>query len=250
MVSGIGRTTIAAILGMASLTAASAADMALKAPPPPPAPAWSWTGCYAGIEGGGVWGKQSVTNIDTVTGVNGGPITNVSPRGGLFGGTVGCNYQMTNIVIGIENDLSWDGLRGSANDQPPFNIGFTHGLSTSWLDTLRGRVGVVVGSGLLYATGGAAFTAIKDTATGVAATVPPTISGTTSTTGWTAGGGIEYMFAPQWSAKAEYLYVRFPTIHDAFDTATGGLYSGASTRLTENILRVGINYHFNLLAAK
>ena len=193
---------------------AFAADMAVKAPPRPVTPVLSWTGCYLGIEGGGAWGREPV--VATTPAVAGDPVANPRANGGLFGGTIGCNYQVNNIVIGVENDLSWQHLSGTANDLPPFAVAFTHGFSSTWLDTLRGRAGVVVDKALLYITGGAAFSKITDTATGIPATVPRSISQGSSVTGWTIGGGIEYMLAPQWSVKAEYLYVRFPQVHDGF----------------------------------
>jgi outer membrane immunogenic protein len=220
----------------------NAADMArkmpVKAPPPPPAPIYTWTGCYLGIAGGGVWGKD--TRIATTQNV-GTVLVNFSPDGGIFGGTIGCNYQANSIVIGIESDFSWDGLRGSAHLLPPNNVLAFRGVSTTWLDTVRGRVGIVAGPALFYATGGVAFTRIDFTAAnpiGLNASTAQNVSG------WTAGGGIEYMFAPRWSAKIEYLYVRFREVHDGLDIPVGGFFAGGNDRLTENIVRAGINYRF------
>jgi outer membrane immunogenic protein len=219
-----------------AFSADMARKMPVKAPPPPPAPVLTWSGCYLGIEGGGAWAHESVIATDG----SGDTVTDIHPKGGLFGGTVGCNYQANYLVIGIENDISWTGLHGTGFDQPPFATDFSHSVSTHWLDTLRGRVGAAFGPALFYATGGAAFTRINDSATGGGQFV----SANTDVTGWTVGGGIEYIFAPRWSVKAEYLYVKFPTIHDAFDTASGGFFVGVDTRLTENIVRAGINYRF------
>jgi outer membrane immunogenic protein len=230
-------TAIAAIALIG--TPAFAADMAVKAPPAAPGPApISWTGCYLGIEGGGIFANETVVNTSSAN--FGDTVANIHPSGGLFGGTLGCNYQISYFVIGIENDISWTGLHGTGGDQPPFNTTFTHSFSTNWLDTLRGRVGVTAGSALLYATGGAAFTRVNDSASGGGQFV----SARADLTGWTAGVGAEYMFAPQWSVKAEFLYVDFPRVHDAFDTASGGFFVGVNTRLTENIVRAGINYRF------
>src|SRR5258708_23654627 len=87
---------------------AIAADMPHTAPvsKAAPAPVFSWNGCYGGIEGGGAWGKSKHTSDAGLT------IADPKVDGGLFGGTLGCNYQSANWVFGVENDLSWAGLRG------------------------------------------------------------------------------------------------------------------------------------------
>jgi outer membrane immunogenic protein len=232
--------TIFGIAALATLVATPvlAADMPLKAPPMAPAPVMTWTGCYLGLEGGGEWGRERVTAA-----ADGSSVTSISPRGGLFGGTIGCNYQTSNIVFGVEDDLSWSGLRGTASDMLPFNPAFSHSVSTTWLDTLRGRVGIVVNNNaLLYVTGGGAFTNIRDTATGPGVSV----SNSGSVTGWTFGGGVEVMIAPQWSIKGEYLYVRFPSVSDPFGGVPPvGTFTSVNTRLTDNIVRAGINWHFH-----
>ena len=139
----------------AALAAALATGSAFAAdlPPaprvyaPPPAvvpPIFSWTGCYLGIEGGGSFGQSQHTSVGAVNPANNGrPITNeFNLSGGLFGGTVGCNYQFSNVVAGIENDFSWTNLSGTTNDIPPFNLAARSSTKETWLDTLRGRVGV------------------------------------------------------------------------------------------------------------
>lgn len=223
-----------AAIGVLIGTPAFPADMALKAPPPPQA--WTWTGAYIGIEGGGAFGRDPVVSA-------GIPVTTTNPSGGLVGGTIGYNYQISRFVIGIENDISWNGLQGTAGDQPPFNPAFSHSVRGTWLDTLRGRAGIAIDRAILYATGGAAFAGIQDSAAGLGHST----SATTNVTGWTVGGGVEYMAFQNLSVKAEYLFVQFPTIADAFATAPpAGTFSNVNTRLSENIVRVGINWHFNL----
>jgi outer membrane immunogenic protein len=230
-------------LGTFTFSGAYAADLPLpvKAPPPPP-PVWTWTGCYGGIEGGGAIGNdRPVAN----TGAGAGrTITTITPRGGLVGGTVGCNYQFARfVVIGVEDDISWNGVQGTSADLAPFATTFSHSIRGSWLDTLRGRVGIATwDNALFYATGGAAFAAIQDSVVGpgVGASITNTV------TGWTAGGGVEWMPFPNWSLKVEYLFVQFPTTSDAFNTVLpAGTFVGANTRLSEQIIRMGINWHFN-----
>src|SRR5580704_5990540 len=227
-------------------SAASAADLGRPAPVPvytkaPVMAAPSWTGCYVGVEAGGVFGKQTVKDNDPGA-LFGAHVTNdIKPTGGLAGGTIGCNWQTGSWVFGAENDLSWAGLSGTQSDLAPnFNTAFGHSFKTTWLDTVRARVGFAAGPGLYYVTGGAAFTDINDSDVG-----PTAITSIKSTaTGWTVGGGAEWMLPdPHWSVKAEYLYVDFGSRNDNF-SALNPLDIDVRTHLNENIVRAGVNYRF------
>jgi outer membrane immunogenic protein len=241
MIKQLVAATVA--LGTFTFSGANAADLSLPLRAPPPPPARTWTGCYVGIEGGGALGNDRVTGN---TGPHSGTtVTTITASDGLVGGTVGCNYQFSRFfVIGIEDDLSWNGVQGTASDQKPFPTTFSHSVRGTWLDTLRGRAGIVTwDNALFYATGGAAFAGVQDSVAG-----PGGIgaSANSSVTGWAAGGGVELMPFPNWSVKVEYLFVQFPTISDTFNTAPPtGTFTGVTTRLSENIIRAGVNWHFN-----
>jgi outer membrane immunogenic protein len=234
----------AVALGTVTFSGAHAADLPLaaKAPPLPP-PVWTWTGCYGGIEGGGVMGTDRYL---ATTGANTGKtVSNVTSSNATAGGTIGCNYQFYRyFVVGIEDDISWNGLRGTAPAQKPFPATNSYSVSGNWLDTLRGRAGFVTwDNAFIYATGGAAFGGIQNSVSS-----PGGISASTNSTatGWTAGGGVEFMPFPNWSLKVEYLFVQFPTINDAFNTAPPvGHFIGVNNRLSENVIRAGLNWHFN-----
>jgi outer membrane immunogenic protein len=240
MIKQLVAATVA--LGTFTFSGANAADLALPIKAPPPPPAWTWTGCYVGIEGGGAMGTDRVTA--TTGAFAGRTVTTITPSNGLVGGTFGCNYQVSRLfVIGIEDDISFNGLHARAADLAPFTTTFSHSVRGTWLDTLRGRVGIVTWDNtLFYATGGAAFGGLQDSVTGpgVGASVTNTV------TGWTAGGGVEWMPFQNWTVKVEYLRVEFPTITDSFNTAPPvGTFTGVTTRLSENIIRAGVNWHFN-----
>ena len=237
---------VTATVALSTLTfsGAYAADLPLPMKAlPPPAPIWTWTGCYVGIVGGAATGHDSVTaNTGALTGR---AVASPNATDGLVGGTIGCNYQFSRyFVIGIEDDMSWSGFHGTASDQRPFNTTFSHSFSNNWIDTLRGRAGIATWDhAFLYATGGAAFAGIQNSVSG-----PGGIgaSSTTSATGWTVGGGVEFMPIQNLSLKVEYLFVQFPTISNAFNTSPPvGTFTGVNTRLSENILRVGFNWRFN-----
>ena len=241
MIKHLVAATVA--LGTFALSGANAADLALPVKAPPPPPTWTWTGCYVGIEGGGAMGTDRVT---ATTGATAGrTVTTITPSNGLVGGTFGCNYQFSRFfVIGIEDDISFNGLQSRATDLAPFNTAFSHSVRGSWLDTLRGRVGIVTWDNtLVYATGGAAFGGLQDSVTGPAGVGA---SVTNTVTGWTAGGGVEWMPFQNWTVKVEYLRVEFPTVTDSFNTAPPvGTFTGVTTRLSENIIRAGVNWRFN-----
>ncbi len=222
---------------------ALAADMPVKARPV--VALWEWTGCYIGVEGGGNWGRTS--NVDITAPFVGIPVTNpYNLSGGLVGGTIGCNYQIGQWVIGIENDLSWTNKRGIANEIAPFNTTATIEVRENWIDTLRGRVGIKLGAQnqlLLYGTGGAAFAGTRAT------TCVPGIfcnSASNTLTGWAAGVGGEWaigMPVPHnwWSVKIEYIHADFGWNDYLFDPT---LTTNKRIKLTDDILRAGINFHF------
>lgn len=124
-----------------------------------------------------------------------------------------------------------------------------------WFGTVRGRAGVLVDPKvLLYATGGLAYGEVKTSET--VGIVPTAFSSTTTNVGWTVGAGVEGVLGGSWTAKLEYLYVDLGKASGTYitpSTAFGGgfLTSSYSSRITDNVLRVGVNYKFgNLVVAK
>jgi outer membrane immunogenic protein len=239
----------AALVSMA--TAASAADFPAAPPMKAALPApilFSWTGCYVGVEGGGAWGQGEQI-------ANGPPAPNasitggLSIKGGIAGGTVGCNIQMSDFVIGGEADFSWTNKRGSVNDVPPFNFGSVSETREKWLDTFRGRFGYAIDRFMIYGTGGVA---VAGTAISVTNPAFGTVSRSMDRTGWTAGVGGEFAV---WSAgafdvtlKVEYLHVGFETKqyqNMPVVTAAGTAFVARDTKLTDDIVRAGLNVKFN-----
>ena len=58
--------------------------------------------------------------------------------------------------------------------------------------------------------------------------------------GWTVGGGVEYMLAPNWSIKGEYMYADYGSSTYLTGVVAGGVDLGATTHTVKG----GINYHF------
>jgi outer membrane immunogenic protein len=254
------------------------ADMAVKAPPPAPAPApiYNWAGFYIGANLGGGWQSASTSYAGlsipvfgnlTNTGIAGGVLpssTSQNSSGFLGGVTTGYNLQSNSFVYGIEGDWMGTNLRGTStvvtNDVPVFpTLTTATETNTDWLATLRARAGLlVVPQALLYATGGLAGGEVKGstsvTPSGIATCANNSFcsagSGSNTLWGWTVGGGAEYLFAPHWSAKIEYLYYDLGTLsYTTFvltpgSPTTGSATMNVSTRVTGSIVRGGLNYKF------
>jgi outer membrane immunogenic protein len=231
----------AAISAMVFAGSASGADLpaampVYKAPPMPSA--FNWSGFYLGVEGGGAWGRSQQSS--------GGPaLTNTfNTDGGLIGGTYGTNWQFGSWVLGLESDASWVDLRGTTSEL--VNPGFTAETRQLYLGTNRGRVGYATDHWLIYGTGGFADTLIEASSTGPLGSV----SQTKYRLGWTAGGGVEWAFAPKWSAKIEYLYTDFGSSTAYLNPVPAGFVGrGGGVSFNENIVRVGINYQYDLPGA-
>jgi len=148
-------------------------------------------------------------------------------KGGFGGGTVGYNWQFNNIVAGIEADGAFADVSSSITA-----LGITATAKVDALATVRGRIGVAFDQVLLYGTGGLALADTKVSVSGSGIT----LSDTKTQTGWAAGAGVEWMFLPRWSLKAEYLYRRFDSV-----TLFGGISTGSSAL---NSGQVGVNFHF------
>jgi outer membrane immunogenic protein len=248
---------------------ASAADMAVKAPPmAPPVPAYNWSGFYIGGFVGGAWSDNNATTSDpclvgflaacATAGIgtyNGVPPYNYNLNSSFIGGgTIGWNWQApsSNFVFGFENEIGYIHLNGSVvMNAPPIGNGDTsaHATIGDWYDAYTARFGVAWNQVLLYGKAGGVS---AQTSTGVVDTTPPvTINSTTSKTvsGWAAGAGFEYAFASNWSFKAEYLYLGLHNITNEC-SQVGGFPAGTIdcnyTKISGvNTFKVGLNYRFS-----
>src|SRR5580765_4065734 len=102
----------AAVLGTASV--ASAADPAVKARPyAAPPPVFTWTGCYVGAHAGA--GVLLDQGFQTGGGLTQDIVADRHGVGGLAGGQIGCNYQTGMLVLGIEGEGFWSGMKVSVD---------------------------------------------------------------------------------------------------------------------------------------
>lgn len=193
-----------------------------------PAPYTNWTGPYVGLHIGYGWGgtKWTLTAVE--------PVDDDDFLGGV---QAGFNYQIGGIVVGIEGDRSWTGIKGtqSGDTTPAICIAaIPCQTDVNWLASLTGRAGFTWGRGLIYAKGGAAW-ARNDYAFVNTATASETRGG------WTVGGGVEFLLAHNWSAKIEYSYFDLGTEVLTFNPGA------TSVRIEQELqtIKLGVNYQFN-----
>jgi len=226
------RLTLAACGGLVAVAMAApalAADLPRPAYKAPiyTAPAFSWSGFYVGLNGGYGWGRSNWTSSAGTTG-------DFNVKGWVVGGTLGYNLQTGVWVWGVEGDIDYSNIKGSAGTVCTGGATTDCETRNTWLGTARGRVGYAMDRFLPFVTGGLAFGGIKMTPfTGGA-------SATQTKLGWTLGAGVEWAFMSSWSAKLEYLYADLGTAR--CPAATCGLDNDVKFRT--NLLRVGVNYRF------
>jgi outer membrane immunogenic protein len=213
-----GVSALAVVMMMSGANAADLprrhAEMPVKAPAY--VAAYNWTGLYAGINGGGGFGRSNWSALGT----------DFNTSGGMVGGTLGYNWQMGQTVFGLEGDLDWSNVKGSTACG-----GFSCETRNNWLGTFRGRIGYAFNRVMPYVTGGLAVGNVKaSSALG---------SSDETRAGWTLGGGIEANIVGPWSAKIEYLYADLGKTDCA-----ACVVGGTDVSFHSNIVRAGLNYRF------
>ncbi|WP_262028936.1 outer membrane protein [Microvirga sp. Mcv34] len=197
-----------ALLGLAS--GALAADLPSRRAPAPiiaAVPVFTWTGFYVGVNAGYGWNTNDDFIFNNVR-------YNLSDDGGFVGGAqAGYNYQIGSFVVGLEGDIQYADFGG--NDVILADGTVADFNNSDWFGTVRARAGVAFDRALIYATGGFAFA--------------------DGATGWTVGGGIEYAFTNNLSAKVEGLYVNL----DQDDN-----FLGINRDAEFGVVRAGLNFRF------
>jgi outer membrane immunogenic protein len=232
-------------------TAALAADLPSRvAAPLPPPPVFTWTGGYVTLQVGGGVGH---TGFD-VFAYNGYPYsTNFGFNdGGVFGGlNLGYNIQTGPLVIGLQAEYNFAGFSGNT-------IAFPLNTVTSSIrefGSIDARVGVAFDRVLVYAIGGFAYGDIRNS---VSYPIPLNVAYASDRNyganeyGWDVGAGVEYAFANNWTARAEYRYYNWgsKTFYDSLNYGTYAGYFPPHTT-TENLQtgRIGLTYKFGAPAA-
>src|SRR5262245_11026482 len=238
---------------VATSMTANAADVTARPYSPPPyvppayvAPVFTWTGFYLGGNIGGAWRNDNLS--DTLSGLN---FSNGNNNGVFIGGAqLGFNWQVSNFVLGFE----WD-IDGAANNNNTGTV-FVPALGTiqvtsnnRWITTLAARFGVTNGYWLFYGKAGGGWVGNDDfTINNLTTGTSITASNNNTNSGWLVGAGIEWAFAPNWSAKVEYNYLGLDDRTFIVPAGVPGFLPGDTfTQSNRNIqmVKVGVNYLFN-----
>jgi high affinity Mn2+ porin len=221
------------IVALAAGGPAGAADLPLKLPLKAPASApFDWGGFYVGAHVGMGLGRSqfsaSIPDSAAASGRNtfGGPIGGVQ---------IGYNYiTASRVLLGLEADITFPNYLDSSSiiaSVPTANGNLEQQMD--YVGTVRGRAGYLLGPWMIYATGGLAYAGTR--------ILNPLPAGDPEKAlrirpGWTAGAGIEYAFAPHWTARLEYLYSQYGGVDVGFPSGT----RYAST-MDFHQLRIGLN---------
>jgi outer membrane immunogenic protein len=236
---------------------AAAPAMAQPPTPVPAVPIYNWTGFYGGLNVGWSWGNGAVTYTDPLFKPFGLPVSSISGPsfldGAIGGFQGGYNWQVnTTWVAGLEADFQWTGEVANGSfffpvDGEGRTLNASLGSQILWFGTVRGRVGWLYTPDILvYATGGLAYGKVD--VSGSFATHNPnggwSFNQSTINTGWTVGGGVEgnVQHLPNVTWKVEYLYVDLGSISGGGVDSFGFPYSFGA-KFTDNIFRVGLNWH-------
>jgi outer membrane immunogenic protein len=225
-----------ALVALGATVPALAADLGARTYTKAPAyaaPIYNWTGFYIGGHVGGAFaGDNNFAGLST------------SNDGRFLGGVQGgADYQFApNWVLGVEGQYSWLGNNNNAVAFTGAGAGFIYNNNQRAIGSATGRIGYTWGPALLYVKGGYAWADTRDTLTFLGA--PAAFSFDHGhKDGYTVGGGLEYMFAQNWSAKVEYQYYNFG--NSAFVTPAA-LATFGSFHNDEHTVKAGLNYRFNL----
>jgi outer membrane immunogenic protein len=240
-------------------TAAFAADLPSRYAPAPafaPVPTFTWTGFYVGAQIGYGWENGDDIFIPNTPVDLGGGYTAVfsgssnGAEGVLGGAHVGYNMQMGNVVFGVEGDIEASNVETDATVSATF-YGPRLGAGASataqakvqlnWAGSIRGRLGFAFDRLLVYGTGGVAVADLEESVSLVVPAFPAlnaAASASDTVWGWTLGGGLEYAFTNNLTARAEYRYTRL----DGLDERPSFATDGDDPHL--HVVRVGASYKF------
>ena len=230
-----------ALLGSVSATA-FAADLPSRKEAPvyiAPAPVFSWTGFYVGAEFGGQWGNNSTSLVNNYTGNTLLTTGSYNTSGVVGGGLIGYNYQINQFVLGIEGDLTGSSNQGRFSGTTPAGYVVSQNTQYGFGAGVRGRLGWAIDHTLIYATGGWAYETIDQTYNNTYFNTLAQNKISTDRSGYTVGGGVEYAFNYNWSARLEYRW----TDYGKYVSNFGNLVS-IQQHPTDNTVQAALIYHF------
>lgn len=153
---------------------------------------YDWSGPYIGLHAGYLTSRSDIFDVGVLT------ESDVDTSGFVGGGLIGYNYQMDQLVVGLEGDFGWSNAVGHGNVQ----AATPNTYNMMWDGHARVRLGIAPNNGpfLLYLAGGLAFADFKltDGETG--------LEKSATYVGTSIGAGGEYAFTESLSGRVEYMY--------------------------------------------
>ncbi len=235
------------LVALSMAAPASAADLAArpytKAPPAMVAAYYDWSGFYVGINGG--WGS-SRKSWDFVTpgGVFVASEGSHDATGGTVGGQIGYRWQVSpTFVFGVEAQGNWADFHG--RNQSLIAAPFANDTRVGAFGLFTGQVGYAFNNALLYVKGGAAVTSDRyRTFSAVGGGVQLTNTVDDTRWGGVVGVGLEYGFAPNWSAAIEYDHMFMQDKTYTFTDTTGAFFGTQRIRQDVDLVTVRVNYRW------
>jgi outer membrane immunogenic protein len=236
---------LATVALIAFAAPAAAADLAArpytKAPPAPIALVYDWSGFYIGGNGG--WGSsRGCWDFVTVAGAFVGNEGCHDATGGTAGGQIGYRWQTGTWVFGIEGQGNWADFHGS--NVSLFNNGFINDSKIDAFGLITGQVGWAANNVLFYVKGGAAVTSDRYRSLVFGTNVVAATTGDDTRWGAAVGAGLEFGFAPNWSAGVEYNHLFMQDRTYTFTTPGGVLFGADRIRQDVDLVTVRVNYRW------
>ncbi|QND52877.1 porin family protein [Phyllobacterium sp. 628] len=196
-------------------------------------PSFTWTGFYAGVNAGYGFGGDDRVGLRT-GGIFRGSIGDLENSGFLGGAQIGYNYQINNIVLGLEADFQGGDINDDLSTAFLGSEVDAHS-KINWFGTVRPRLGYAFDRTMIYGTGGLAYGNVKYS---VSIDDVNDIESSKTRAGWTAGAGAEHAFTDHLTAKLEYQYINLGSRKIGDDVL--------STEATSDFhsVRIGLNYKF------
>jgi outer membrane immunogenic protein len=224
---------------------AAAADLAArpytKAPPPAIAAVYDWSGFYIGANGG--WGSShKCWDFTTPAGVFVAAEGCHDATGGTAGGQVGYRWQAGTWVFGLEGQGNWADFKG--RNQSLFNPLFDNESRINAFGLFTGQVGWAVNNVLFYVKGGAAVTSDRFRSYAAGTNIVAATTGDDTRWGGVVGAGLEFGFAPNWSAGVEYNHLFMQDRTHSFVDTTGAFFGTDRIRQDVDLVTVRVNYRW------
>jgi outer membrane immunogenic protein len=196
-------------------------------PLPPPL---IWRGFYVGGNIGGAWATSTLS--DNLTSVSFDRDNN-----GFIGGVqIGYNYQIANLVLGVEWDFDWTSIDASGIVSIPGFGPLQASADTEWISTLAARIGLALDRTLVYVKVGGGW--VRNEATITQLTTGASVSASNTSGVWLVGAGFEYALAPNWTAKFEYDFLGLS------DKTLPGFTGTRAFELERDIQQVKVGFNF------